>query len=364
MPAPTVDRPADRPADRPSDAMADATNAAAGLVRTTRGRLTWLAVCVAALAVTCLASIAIGAKYIPLDEVLRALFDSGDANNQIIVGDMRVDRTILGVVCGAALGLAGALMQALTRNPLADPGILGVNAGASFAVVLGVTLFGSMSLYGYIWFAFIGAALASVIVYALATVGRGQASPVRLALSGIALAAVLLGFTDAMVIMDPAVLDVFRFWQVGSLAGRDAETVGMVLPFIVVGVVLALGLARTLDAMALGDDTAAALGVDVLRARIVGVLAVTLLCGAATAAIGPVAFLGLMVPHIVRAFTGPDQRWILPFCLVVAPILMLVSDIVGRVALGTGELQVGIVTTIVGGPVLIALVRRRRMVSS
>src|ERR1700754_567547 len=183
MPAPTVDRPADRPADRPSDAMADATTVAAGLVRTTRGRLIWLAVCVLALAVTCLASIAIGAKYIPFDEVLRALFDSGDANNQIIVGDMRVDRTILGVVCGAALGLAGALMQALTRNPLADPGILGVNAGASFAVVLGVTLFGAMSLYGYIWFAFIGAALASVIVYALATVGRGQASPVRLALS-------------------------------------------------------------------------------------------------------------------------------------------------------------------------------------
>ncbi|PZF82808.1 FecCD family ABC transporter permease [Jiangella anatolica] len=355
MPAPTVDRPAD----------ADTATAAAGLVRTTRGRLLWLVVCAAVLALTCLASIAIGAKYIPLDEVLRALFgDSGDANNQVIVGDMRVNRTILGVVCGIALGLAGALMQALTRNPLADPGILGVNAGASFAVVLGVTLFGSMSLLGYIWFAFAGAALASVLVYALASVGRGQASPVRLALSGIALAAVLLGFTQAMVIMDPGVLDVFRFWQVGSLAGRDVETVGSVLPFVVVGVLLALGLARTLDAMALGDDTAAALGVNVLLARVVGVIAVTLLCGAATAAIGPIAFVGLMVPHIVRAFTGPDQRWILPFCLVVAPILLLVSDIVGRVVLETGELQVGIVTTVIGGPVLIALVRRRRMVAS
>lgn len=353
MPVPTVEQP-----------VGDAQTAAAGLVRTTRGRLFWLAVCAVALAVTCLASIAIGAKYIPLDDVVRALFDTGDANNQVIVGDMRVNRTILGLVCGIALGLAGALMQALTRNPLADPGILGVNAGAAFAVVLGVTLFGSMSLTGYIWFAFAGAALASVVVYALAMVGRGQASPVRLALSGIALAAVLLGFTDALIISNPHVLDVFRFWQVGSLAGRDVETVGAVLPFIIVGVVLALGLARTLDAMALGDDTAAALGVNVMLARVVGVLAVTLLCGAATAAIGPVAFVGLMVPHVVRAFTGPDQRWILPFCLVVAPILMLASDIVGRVVLGTGELPVGIVTTVVGGPVLIALVRRRRMVSS
>ncbi|SEF12941.1 FecCD family ABC transporter permease [Jiangella alba] len=374
MPVPAVDRPPE-----PSGSAAtgsgsaspngsattdDAARAAAGLVRTTRGRLLWLVVCAAVLAVTCLASIAIGAKYIPLDEVVRALFDSGDANNQVIVGDMRVNRTLLGVICGIALGLAGALMQALTRNPLADPGILGVNAGAAFAVVLGVTLFGSMSLYGYIWFAFGGAALASVVVYALASLGRGQASPVRLALSGIALAAVLLGFTQAMVIMDPEVLDVYRFWQVGSLAGRDVETVGSVLPFIVVGVLLALGLARTLDAMALGDDTAAALGVNVLLARVIGVLAVTLLCGAATAAMGPVAFVGLIVPHIVRAFTGPDQRWILPFCLVVSPILLLVSDIVGRVVLSTGELQVGIVTTVIGGPVLIALVRRKQMVAS
>lgn len=353
MPAPTVDRPAGA-----------AEEAAAGLVRSTRGRLVWLAVCVAALAVTCLASIAIGAKYIPLDEVVRALFDEGDANNQMIVGDMRVNRTILGLACGVALGLAGALMQALTRNPLADPGILGVNAGAAFAVVLGVTLFGAMSLYGYIWFAFAGAAVASVVVYALASLGRGQASPVRLALSGIALGAVLLGFTDALIISNPQVLDVFRFWQVGSLADRDAGIAGSVAPFIVAGVVLALCLARTLDAMALGDDTAAALGVNVLLARVVGVVAVTLLAGAATAAIGPVAFVGLMVPHIVRAFTGPDQRWILPFCLVVSPILLLVSDIVGRVVLRTGELPVGIVTTVIGGPVLIALVRRRRLVAS
>ncbi|WP_342673678.1 iron chelate uptake ABC transporter family permease subunit [Jiangella gansuensis] len=334
------------------------------MARSTTARLLWLGVAVAVLALTCLASIAIGAKYIPLGDVIAALFDSGDPNNQVIVGDMRVNRTILGVICGVSLGLAGAVMQALTRNPLADPGILGVNAGASFGIVLGVSLFGAMSLYGYIWFAFAGAAVASVVVYALATVGRGQASPVRLALSGIAFAAVLTGFTQALIIMDSEVLDVYRFWQVGSLAGRNGETIGSVLPFVVVGVVLALGLARALDAMALGDDTASALGANVLLTRLVGVVSVTLLCGAATAAIGPVAFVGLMVPHIVRAFTGPDQRWILPFSLVVAPILMLASDVVGRVVLSTGELQVGVVTTVIGGPVLIALVRRRRMVAT
>ena len=341
----------------------DVEATAQGLARSTASRLTAFLVALAILALVCMASIAIGAKSIPLDEVVAALFDSGDLNNQVIVGEMRVNRTLLGLTCGIALGLAGAVMQALTRNPLADPGILGVNAGAAFAVVLGVSLFGSMSLHGYIWFAFAGAALASVVVYALATVGRSEATPVRLALSGVAFAAVLMGFTDGLVLMDSEVLDVFRFWQVGSLAGRDVDTFGAVLPFIVVGVVMALALARTLNAMALGDDTASALGANVLVARIVGVVAVTLLCGAATAAVGPIGFVGLIVPHLVRAFTGPDQRWILPFCLVVAPILMLVSDIVGRVVLATGELQVGIVTTIIGGPVLIALVRRRRTVS-
>ncbi len=349
------------PAERQVTSSAEAT--AQGLARTTRARLMWFLVALGILVLVCLASIAVGAKYIPFGEVIAALFDSGDPNNQVIVGDMRVDRTLLGLICGVALGLAGAVMQALTRNPLADPGILGVNAGASFGVVLGVSLLGTMSLYGYVWFAFAGAAAASIVVYALATAGRTEATPVRLALSGVALAAVLMGFTQALILMDTEVLDVFRFWQVGSLAGRNPETFGSVLPFIVVGVVLALGLARTLNTMALGDDTASALGANVLVARIVGVVSVTLLCGAATAAVGPIGFVGLIVPHLVRAFTGPDQRWILPFSVVVAPILMLTSDIVGRVVLSTGELQVGIVTTIIGGPVLIGLVRRKRTVN-
>lgn len=340
-----------------------AETTAEGLARSTRSRLLWLLAAIAMLGVVCMASIAVGAKYIPLGDMVAALFDSGNPNNQVIVGDMRVNRTLLGLACGVALGLAGAIMQALTRNPLADPGILGVNAGASFGVVLGVSLLGAMSLFGYIWFAFAGAALASVVVYTLASVGHAEATPVRLALSGVAFAAVLMGFTQALILMDSEVLDVFRFWQVGSLAGRNADTIGAVAPFIIVGVVLALGLARTLNAMALGDDTASALGANVLVARVVGVIAVTLLCGAATAAVGPIGFVGLIVPHVVRAFTGPDQRWILPFCVVVAPILMLASDIVGRVVLSTGELQVGIVTTIIGGPVLIALVRRRRTVA-
>ncbi|ADB51108.1 iron chelate uptake ABC transporter family permease subunit [Conexibacter woesei] len=316
---------------------------------------------VAALAVAVVLSLALGAKSIPLAEVFGDLLHPDGSQNSAIVHDLRVPRTLLGLGVGIALGLAGALMQALTRNPLADPGLLGINAGAAAAVVIAVGLFGVGGLTGYIWFAFAGAGVAAVVVYLIAAAGRGGATPVRLALAGTAVTAALLSLTQAITLLDRAAFETWRFWWVGSLAGRDAQTIAEVAPFLVVGAVLALALARPLNALALGDDAGRALGAHVGRTRVLGGVAITLLCGAATAAAGPIAFIGLTIPHIARAIVGPDQRWVLSYSLVLAPLLLLVSDVLGRVVTRPGELQVGIVMAFVGAPVFLLLVRRRRI---
>jgi iron complex transport system permease protein len=316
---------------------------------------------VAVLAFVLLASISIGTRAVPLGTVWDALVHFDGSSDQLVVLDLRIPRTLLGLMVGAALGLAGALMQALTRNPLADPGILGVDAGASLAVVCAIAFFGVGSLTGYVWFALGGALVATVVVYALGSVGRSAATPVRLALAGTAIGAVLAGFTSAIVLFNLTAFNGFRAWSVGSLADRDASTLRQVLPFLAVGIVAALALSGPLNALALGEDLAKALGANILRTRIIGVAAVTLLCGAATAAVGPIAFLGLTVPHIARAITGPDHRWVLPYSAVLAPIMLLSADIVGRVVVRPGELQVGLVTTIIGAPVFVAIVRRRRL---
>lgn len=307
-----------------------------------------------------LLSLAVGAKPIPVHAVLDALLHGGSSPDAIIIRDLRVPRTLLGVGVGAALGPAGAIMQALTRNPLADPGILGVNAGASLAVVIGMAALGLRTINAYVWPALAGAALATLLVYAIGSAGRGGATPVRLALSGTAITAVFTGIITAVLLLDPSTFDQYRFWIVGALSGRDLGTVGQVTPFLVAGAVLALLLCRPLNAIALGEDTAQALGAHVGRTRLVAMAAVTLLCGAATAAAGPITFVGLTVPHMVRAITGPDQRWVLPYALVLAPVLLLGSDVLGRLLARPGELQVGIVTAFVGAPVFIALIRRNR----
>jgi len=265
---------------------------------------------------------------------------------------------VLGLLAGAALGLSGAVLQALTRNPLADPGLLGINAGASAAVVTAITYFGVTSLSGYVWFAFVGAAAVGALVWFLG--GSRGATPVRLALAGTAISAALYGYLQAVMIMDDAALGKMRFWTVGSLASATDATITQVLPFLVVGTVLALALARPLNAVAMGDDTARALGADLNRTRVLSMAAATVLCGAATAACGPILFVGLMVPHVVRSFTGPDLRWILPYATVLSPVLLLGADVVGRVLARPAELQVGIMTAVIGGPVFILLVRRRR----
>ncbi|MFG2601608.1 FecCD family ABC transporter permease [Streptomyces sp. NPDC048462] len=313
----------------------------------------------ALLVLVCLASIGIGAKALPLADVWHGLFHYAGSSDDVLVRKVRIPRTVLGLIVGSALGLAGAVMQALTRNPLAEPGLLGVNAGASAAVVSAISFFGVTSLTGYVWFAFAGAGIVSVAVYLLG--GSRSATPVRLALAGTAVTAALYGYVNAVQLLDSAALDRLRFWTVGSLASANTETVGKVWPFIAVGVVLTLLIARPLNALEMGDDTARALGAHLTRTRVLAMLAVTLLCGAATAACGPIVFIGLMIPHLVRAITGPDMRWILPYAAVLSPVLLLGADVVGRIVARPSELQVGIVTALIGGPVFIHLVRRKRM---
>lgn len=322
----------------------------------------WLATAVALLGVLSLLSLMLGARPISAVEVWRALshynLTSADI---IIVNDYRLPRTLLGLLCGAAFAVSGALIQAATRNPLADPGILGVNSGAALFVTLAVGAFGFQSNGSYLWAAFAGAIGATILVYALGETGRdGGATPIRLVLSGVALSAVLGGITSSTTLLNPHAFDTMRFWAIGSLAGRDMNIVTTVAPFIVVGLVFAGAAARQLNAVVLGDDLARSLGADIIRARVLVVLAVTLLAGAGTAAVGPIGFIGLMVPHIVRWFAGPDQRWIVGFTLVLGPILLLAADIVGRLVIFPGELEAGIVTAFIGAPVLIRLARRKR----
>lgn len=332
-----------------------------GIAHTNASRLGWLVVAIVVLLVALVASIAVGSKNIALSTVLDALFAYNDSDDHAIIQALRVPRTLTGLVVGAALGVAGALIQALTRNPLADPGILGVNAGAAFFVVLAVGFFGVSSIHGYVWFAFLGAVVTTVLVYAVGSAGRAGATPVRLTLSGVAIGAVLGGISSGITLLNPTTFDRMRQWGAGSLVSPGYETLWAVLPFIAIGLVIAFLVARPLNAVALGDDLAAALGANMLRTRTMVVVATTLLAGAATAAAGPIGFVGLMVPHVARWIVGPDQRWIFLYTVVLAPILLLTADIVGRVVMRPGELQVGIVTAFVGAPVLIALARRRKV---
>ncbi|HVX18883.1 MAG TPA: iron chelate uptake ABC transporter family permease subunit [Acidimicrobiales bacterium] len=320
-----------------------------------------LGVAIAVLVVVMFVSLAIGNKHVALDQVWNAVFHFDGSADQDIVRALRVPRTLLGVEAGVALGMAGAVMQGITRNPLADPGILGVNAGAAFAVVLVMHAFGLSTLGAYVWFALLGAAVASVLVYALGALGRDGATPTKLALAGAAVAALLTSLTTAVLLLDVSTLDQFRFWVVGSLAGRDATVVGQVAPFLVVGAAIAMRCGRSLNSLSLGDDVARSLGVRVGLARAAAGVSVVLLCGGATAAAGPILFVGLTVPHVARAICGPDYRWIVPFAGVLAAILLLGSDIVGRVVTHPGEVQVGVVTAMIGAPVFIALVRKRSL---
>lgn len=332
-----------------------------GLAAVNRVRFLGLLGAIAALALVLFLSMVVGSKDVDMAKLWPAITAYDGSPEHVIIHDLRLPRTVTGVLVGVALGLSGGLIQAMTRNPLADPGILGVNAGAGFFVVLGVALFGVTSIQEYIWFSFAGAVVATVAVYFIGSRGRGGTTPLRLTLAGVALGAVLGGISSGITLLRPSVFNSMRNWSAGTLSNRTWETLSTVAPFIIAGTLIALALARPLNAIAMGDDTARSLGANIGRTRTWGIVAVTLLCGAATAAAGPIGFVGLMIPHVARWIVGPDQRWIFAYTLVLSPVLLLASDILGRLVLRPGEMQVGIITAFVGAPVLIWLIRRRKV---
>jgi len=308
--------------------------------------------------VVVLLSLAVGSRAIAPSVVLDAVFApvAGDTDH-VVVRDLRVPRTVVGLLAGLALGLAGSIMQGVTRNPLADPGLLGVNAGASLSVVVGITFFGATQPEAFVWFAFAGAAAATAAVYAIGASGRGGATPIKLALSGAALTAAITSLITLLLVTNLDTLQIYRFWAVGSLVGRDLGTAGVVLPFLLVGAVLAFVTSRSLNVLSLGDDVARGLGQSLVRARVTSALAIVLLCGSATALAGPLVFVGLVVPHIARRLVGSDYRWILAYSLLLGPMLLVCADIVGRLVAPPGELEAGLVVAFLGAPVLIAFAR-------
>lgn len=326
-------------------------------------RWSWLAAAVGLAALSALLSIALGARAVPLSEVLPALLspEAGNADHAAIAS-LRAPRTVIGLLAGGALAVAGTLMQGLTRNPLADPGLLGVNAGASLAVVSAVAFLGVTRPEGFVWFALAGAALAASAVHAVGASGRYGGAPTTLALAGAAVTAGLTSVITVVVVRDLAAFDAYRFWVVGSLTARGMDAVTTLLPFLVLGLVLALASARALDLLALGDDTARGLGQRIGAGRGLVAAAVVLLCGAATALAGPIVFVGLVVPHLVRPLARGDHRWLIALSLPVGAALLLLADVVGRLVARPGEVEAGLVVAFLGAPVMIAIVQRGRVV--
>ena len=320
------------------------------------------ALCVVLAAVAFL-SVTMGSRSIGLSEVLHALgnLDTDGSITSTVTLELRVPRTLLGILVGAALGVAGAILQGVTRNPLADAGFMGINSGAAAFVVFAVTVLGVRGVGVYIWFAFAGAIAALALVYAIASLGREGATPIKLALAGAAVTAGLVSVTTGIVMTNVDALNELRFWQVGSLAGRYTPVLTGVAPFLLLGLAASLGFGRALNGLALGEDTARGLGQHVTRTRAAAFAVVAVLAGAATAACGPIVFVGLVVPHVARLLCGPDYRWILPYSMVLAPIVLLLADVLGRVAAAPDELQVGVVLGVMGAPAFVAIVRYGRL---
>ncbi|PRB72784.1 iron ABC transporter permease [Arthrobacter sp. MYb213] len=325
-----------------------------------RRRLLWLLTLLAILVLLGAASVMIGSRSVAFEDLLAGLAGNTENISQAAIVK-RIPRTVLALVVGAALGLSGAVMQAVTRNPLADPSILGVNMGAALAVVIGITYVGINTAHGYIWTAILGAGLAAVFVYVVGSLGRGGATPLKLALAGAATSAALASFVTAISLPRGDLADLIRSWQIGGVGGATFENVAPMLPFLAAGLLLAMLSANSLNSLALGDELAAGLGEKVMVVRVIAALAAVVLCGAATAVAGPIGFVGLVVPHLCRLLIGVDQRWLLPFSAVAGAALLILSDIIGRVIAQPGELDVGILTALIGAPVFIVIVRRSKI---
>lgn len=328
--------------------------------RSARLRSLWLLVAVVAVGALCFASVTIGVRDVGWADISAALAGSSDNIGQAAVLK-RIPRTFMALLAGAALGVAGAVMQGVTRNPLADPGILAVNSGAALAVVIGIAWFGIALSYTYVWTAIGGAALAALFVYAIGSLGPGGASPLKLALAGTATSVALASFISAVVLGRNDIAGGVRSWMVGGVGGITFDRVWLVLPFIALGLAICLMGARSLNALALGEELAAGLGENVAVARAVASLGAVVLCGAVTAVCGPIGFVGLAVPHVCRLLVGVDHRWLLPFSALAGAALLVGADVLGRIVARPSELDVGVITALVGAPVFIWIARQRKV---
>jgi len=332
----------------------------AALRRPATVRLAWFAGSIVVLAALCVASVAFGVREVSLGDILAGLSGdtSGVAEAAVVA---RLPRTVLAMLVGAALALAGASLQAVTRNPLADPAILGISGGAALVVVAGIAFFGLSDPYAIIALATAGAAGASAFVYAVGSLGRGGATPLKLALAGAASSAAFLSLVSAILLPRIDIVERFRFWQIGGVGGATWDRIGVALPFLAVGALVCFVCARGMNSLALGDDLAAGLGQNVARTRLVAFVGAVILCGAATAIAGPIGFVGLIVPHMCRLLVGTDHRWLLPFTAVSGAALLVAADVVGRLIARPDEVEVGVITALIGAPLFIWIVRRQRV---
>lgn len=319
--------------------------------------------CLALLSVMAIFSISLGAKSIAFSKVIEVLLGNDPDSLEQAIILQRIPRTIFGILAGGALGISGALMQSITRNPIADPSILGVNTGASLFVVAGIAFFNITVAYQYIWLAIIGAGVTAVFVYSVASMGKDGATPLKLALSGSAVSIVLGSLVSTIMLPNNRVMEAFRFWQVGSIGSATWENIMLISPFLVVGFIISMFISGYLNNLALGDEAATALGTNVVMTRTIGALSSVLLCGATTALAGPIGFVGLIIPHIIRLIFGSEMSKMLPLSFLGSAILMLVSDIIGRIISLPGETEVGIVTAVLGAPVFILAIRKGRVKS-
>lgn len=313
------------------------------------------------LALCVLASLAWGSKSIEFSKVVNSLLDSNDTSFAALVVRERIPRTIFSIMAGASLGISGALMQSITRNPMADPSILGVNTGASLFVVIGIAFFNINSANQYIWFALAGAGITSVLVYIIASIGNGGMTPIKLALSGAATSAVLSSLVSAIMLPRSEVMDAYRFWQVGSVSGATWESIALILPFIIIGLIISIAATPALNVLALGDEVATGLGVNTGVIRLVCAVAGVMLTGATTAIAGPIGFIGLMIPHSIRLVFGSNLKGIVPLSAIGGAALLILSDVLGRVIGSPGEVQVGIITAFLGAPILIIVARKAKV---
>ena len=319
--------------------------------------------CLALLSVIAMFSVSLGVKRIAFSKIMEVIFGNDLDSIEATIILQRIPRTVFGILAGGALGISGALMQSITRNPIADPSILGVNTGASLFVVAGIAFFNITAAYQYIWLAIIGAGLTAVFVYSVASMGKDGATPLKLALSGSAVSIVLGSLVSTIMLPNNRVMEAFRFWQVGSIGSATWENIALISPFLILGFIISMLISGYLNNLALGDEAATALGTNVVLTRSVGALASVLLCGAATALAGPIGFIGLIIPHIVRLVFGSEMSKMLPLSFIGSGILLLLSDILGRIIGSPGETEVGIVTAVLGAPIFIFAIRKGRVKS-